>query len=117
MRVDAGIRPHQEVSPHFDPLLAKLIVFGATRQQAIERGRRALEEFVLTGPATTIPFHRALLEEPDFLEGRISTHFIADHPALMERTGAFAGRPSPLEPLYGNGELAAIAAAAAVSQP
>ena len=117
VRVDAGIRPHQEVSPHFDPLLAKLIVFGATRQQAIERGRRALEEFVLTGPATTIPFHRALLEEPDFLEGRISTHFIADHPALMERTGAFAGRPSPLEPLYGNGELAAIAAAAAVSQP
>jgi len=117
VRVDAGIRPHQEVSPHFDPLLAKLIVFGATRQQAIERGRRALEEFVLTGPATTIPFHRALLEEPDFLEGRISTHFIADHPALMERTGAFARRPSPLEPLYGNGELAAIAAAAAVSQP
>src|SRR5438270_3765814 len=117
VRVDAGIRPHQEVSPHFDPLLAKLIVFGATRQQAIERGRRALEEFVLTGPATTIPFHRALLEEPDFLEGRISTHFIADHPALMERTGAFARQPSPLEPLYGNGELAAIAAAAAVSQP
>ena len=117
VRVDAGIRPHQEVSPHFDPLLAKLVVLGPDRRQAIERGRRALEEFVLSGPATTIPFHRALLEEPDFLEGRLSTHFIADHPALMERTRAFAQQPSPLEPLYGNGEVAAIAAAVAVSQP
>ena len=117
VRVDAGIRPHQDVSPHFDPLLAKLVVLGPDRRQAIERGRRALEEFVLSGPATTIPFHRALLEEPDFLEGRLSTHFIPDHPALMERTRAFAQQSSPLEPLYGSEEVAAIAAAVAVSQP
>jgi acetyl-CoA carboxylase biotin carboxylase subunit len=115
VRVDGGIRPHQEVSPHFDPLLAKLIVFAQDRETAIERGRRALQEFVLTGPATTIPFHRALLEEPDFFDGKISTHFIADHPALMERTRAFAQQPSPLEPLYGNEEVAAIAASAATS--
>jgi acetyl-CoA carboxylase biotin carboxylase subunit len=116
VRVDAGIRPHQEVSSHFDSLLAKLIVHGADRDQAIGRARRSLEEFVLTGPPTTIPFHRALLEEPDFIEGLISTHFIADHPSLLERTRGFAQEHSPLEPLYGAQEVAAIAAAVAISQ-
>ncbi len=107
VRVDSGIGPRQEISPHFDSLIAKLIVWGADREQAIGRGRRALQEFVLSGPATTIPFHRAVLEEPDFIEGRISTHFIEAHPALIDRTRAFAAEASPLEPLYGNQELAA----------
>src|SRR5207248_1314400 len=69
VRVDGGIRPHQEVSPHFDSLLLKLIVSGQDREAAIGRGRRALGELVLTGPKTTVPLHRALLEEPDFLNG------------------------------------------------
>ncbi|HYM51604.1 MAG TPA: acetyl-CoA carboxylase biotin carboxylase subunit [Candidatus Limnocylindrales bacterium] len=116
VRVDAGIRPHQDVSPHFDPMLAKLIVFAEDRQTAIARGRRALEEFVLTGPATTIPFHRALLEEPDFLEGNLSTHFIEDHPSVMERTRILAAQRSPMEPLYGSEEIAAIVAGIAASQ-
>jgi acetyl/propionyl-CoA carboxylase alpha subunit len=114
VRVDSGVRPHQEVSPHFDSLLLKLIVWGLDRDQAVGRSRRALAEFVLTGPKTTIPFHRAMLEEEDFLKGRISTHFIADHPSLLQRTRAFAAETSPLEPLYGSPELAAAMAAAVV---
>jgi acetyl-CoA carboxylase biotin carboxylase subunit len=114
VRVDSGIRPHQEVSPHFDSLLLKLIVWADSRESAIGRGRRALQEFVLTGPKTTIPFHRALLEEPDFVNGRISTSFIQDHPSLVEKTKAFDREVSPFDSLYGAGEVAAAIAAAVV---
>src|SRR5438552_882854 len=114
VRVDSGIRPHQEVSPHFDSLLLKLIVWADNRESAIGRGRRALQEFVLTGPKTTIPFHRALLEEPDFINGDISTSFIQDHPGLLEKTREFEKEPSPLESLYGGGEVAAANAASVV---
>ena len=115
VRVDSGIRPHQDVSPHFDSLLLKLIVFAADRSAAIGRGRRALGELVLTGPRTTVPFHRAILDEPDFIEGQISTGFIEAHPALMERAREFAAQRSPLEPLFGGGEVAAAIAAGVVA--
>ena len=114
VRVDSGIRPHQEISPYFDSLLLKLIVWADDRESAIGRGRRALQEFVLTGPKTTIAFHRALLEEPDFVSGRISTSFIQDHPSLLEKTREFDKEPSPFEPLYGAGEVAAAIAAGVV---
>ena len=114
VRVDSGIRPHQEISPHFDSLLLKLIVYADNRASAIGRGRRALQEFVLTGPKTTIPFHRALLEEPDFVNGRIATSFIQDHPSLVERTRAFDQEVSPFDSLYGGGEVAAAIAAGVV---
>lgn len=115
VRVDAGIRPHQDVSPHFDSLLAKLIVFAEDRAATIDRGKRALQEFVLTGPKTTIPFHRAILEETDFRDGRVSTGFIPDHPGLMDRARKFASEPSPMEQLYGGGEVAAAIAAGMVA--
>ena len=114
VRVDSGIRPHQEISPHFDSLLLKLIVYADNRESAIGRGRRALQEFVLSGPKTTIPFHRALLEEPDFINGRISTSFIQDHPSLLDKTKAFDQEVSPFESLYGSGELAAAIVAGVV---
>jgi acetyl/propionyl-CoA carboxylase alpha subunit len=98
------------VPPNYDSLIAKLIVHAETRQSAIERGRRALAEFVLTGPSTTIPFHRAILDEPDFGTGRISTGFIPDHPALIAHTRTLAAQRSPLEPLYGGAEIAAAIA-------
>ncbi|HET9848551.1 MAG TPA: acetyl-CoA carboxylase biotin carboxylase subunit, partial [Candidatus Dormibacteraeota bacterium] len=67
-----------------------------------------------TGPKTTVPFHRALLDEPDFLNGRISTGFIQEHPGLLERTRKFDAEVSPLEPLYGGAEVAAAIAAGVV---
>src|SRR5437667_7340575 len=116
VRVDSGIRPHQEISPHFDSLLLKLIVWAEDRDAAVGRGRRALQEMVLTGPKTTVPFHPALLEEADFLKGRISTSFIQEHPGLLEKTKAFDAQGSPLESLYGGGEVAAAIAAAVIDR-
>jgi acetyl-CoA/propionyl-CoA carboxylase biotin carboxyl carrier protein len=66
IRLDAGVRSGSFVPPQFDSLLAKLIVTGADRQQALRRARRALAEMSITGVATVLPFHRAVLESPDF---------------------------------------------------
>jgi acetyl-CoA/propionyl-CoA carboxylase biotin carboxyl carrier protein len=66
VRVDAGFRKDDSIGGNFDSLLAKLIVTGATREQAIERAKRALAEFKVEGLATALPFHRAILEDPNF---------------------------------------------------
>lgn len=68
VRVDAGFRNGDVIGGNFDSLLAKLIVTGATRKEAIERARRALAEFEVGGLATALPFHRAILEDPAFTE-------------------------------------------------
>jgi acetyl-CoA/propionyl-CoA carboxylase biotin carboxyl carrier protein len=69
VRVDSGVRAGDEVSGLYDPLLAKLVVRDVDRERARLRMLRALEEFVVEGPATLISFHRALLESPCFIEG------------------------------------------------
>src|SRR5216117_818558 len=84
VRMDSGFGPGSEVPPNYDSLVAKLIVHGADRAEAIARARRALREYVVAGPATTIPFHRAILDNPDFRAGNLSTRFIEDHPQLIE---------------------------------
>ena len=66
IRLDTGVRSGSFVAPQFDSLLAKLIVTGADRQQALRRARRALAEMSITGVATVLPFHRAVLESPAF---------------------------------------------------
>ena len=66
VRVDSGITTGDIITGSFDSLLAKLIVTGATRKDAIEKARRALKEFEITGLPTVIPFHRAIVEEPAF---------------------------------------------------
>jgi acetyl-CoA/propionyl-CoA carboxylase biotin carboxyl carrier protein len=77
VRVDAGFKNGDTIGGNFDSLLAKLIVTGATRKEAIERARRALAEFEVDGLATAIPFHRAILEDPAYTENfRIYTSYI-----------------------------------------
>ncbi|MFD8219380.1 MULTISPECIES: acetyl/propionyl/methylcrotonyl-CoA carboxylase subunit alpha [Streptomyces] len=66
VRLDAGVESGSVIGPAWDSLLAKLIVTGATREQALERARRALAEFEVEGMATAIPFHRAVVEDPAF---------------------------------------------------
>jgi acetyl-CoA/propionyl-CoA carboxylase biotin carboxyl carrier protein len=68
VRVDAGFTQGDVIGGNFDSLLAKLIVTGSTRKQAIERARRALAEFEVGGLATALPFHRAIVEDPAFTE-------------------------------------------------
>jgi acetyl-CoA carboxylase biotin carboxylase subunit len=84
VRWDGGIAPGSTVGLHYDPLLAKLIVHAETREAAIRRMRRALDELVLTGVSTTVPFHRAVLREPDFTAGRLTIHYVDEHPDLLE---------------------------------
>ncbi|WP_278315379.1 acetyl/propionyl/methylcrotonyl-CoA carboxylase subunit alpha [Lolliginicoccus levis] len=67
VRVDSGVEAGSIIGGQFDSMLAKLIVTGATRQEALERSRRALAEFVVDGMATVIPFHRAVIEDPAFI--------------------------------------------------
>ncbi|HEX7707783.1 MAG TPA: acetyl-CoA carboxylase biotin carboxylase subunit [Thermoanaerobaculia bacterium] len=76
VRVDTHIYRDYVVPPHYDSLLAKLIVRGRDRLDAIARGRRALEQFVVEGVKTTIPLHRAILQNEQFIRGDISTRFM-----------------------------------------
>ncbi|MDQ6877214.1 MAG: acetyl-CoA carboxylase biotin carboxylase subunit [Candidatus Dormibacteraeota bacterium] len=113
VRVDSGFGPGSDVPPNYDSLLAKLIVHGNDRAEAIARAGRALREFVVVGPATTISYHRAILDSPDFRSGQLSTRFIDDHPELLDKAKGFAGDTSPFD--YGADPRHVAAAAAAVA--
>jgi acetyl-CoA carboxylase, biotin carboxylase subunit len=76
VRVDTHIYRDYNVPPHYDSLLAKLVVRGKDRAETIARGRRALEQFVVEGVKTTIPLHRAILNNEQFIRGDISTRFM-----------------------------------------
>ena len=76
VRVDTHIYRDYNVPPHYDSLLAKLIVRGKDRTETLGRARRALEQFVVEGVKTTIPLHRAILNNEQFIRGEISTRFM-----------------------------------------
>ena len=77
VRIDAGFDHGHTIGSHFDSLLAKLIVTGSTREEAIDRARRALREFDIGGLATALPFHRAIVEDPNFTKDfKVYTSYI-----------------------------------------
>ena len=78
VRVDSWIQPSAKVSQYYDNLMAKLVVWGADRDEAIQRGKRALREYVISGVRSTIPAHLAVLEHEDFLAGRHHTKWMED---------------------------------------
>lgn len=78
VRVDSGLYAGYKVPPYYDSMIAKLIVYGTTRQGALRRLRRALEEFVIEGPTTTIPLHQALLDDPEFQNGQYTIKWLED---------------------------------------
>src|SRR3954454_20829507 len=78
VRVDSGLYAGYRVPPYYDSMIAKLIVYGTTRQGAIRRLRRALEEFVIEGVKTTIPLHQALLDEPEFQAGEYTIKWLEE---------------------------------------
>ena len=95
VRVDAGFKNGDTIGGNFDSLLAKLIVTGATRKEAIERARRALAEFEVAGLATAIPFHRAILQDPSFTEEfRVYTNYIENE--FKNEIPAFAPTVTPI---------------------
>jgi acetyl-CoA carboxylase biotin carboxylase subunit len=100
IRYDGGVCAGWNVPVHYDPLLAKLVAWGATRNEATRRMARALDEFRIDGVRTSIPFHRKIMDHPAFVAGDLHTGFLDEHPELMQ-----IGRDSWLE------EIALIAAA------
>jgi acetyl-CoA carboxylase biotin carboxylase subunit len=84
VRWDGGIQEGFEVSLHYDPLLAKLIVHAPTRDAAIARMTRALDELVVVGVDTSAPFHRHVMEEADFRAGNLSIRYLEEHPSLVD---------------------------------
>ena len=83
MRWDGGYELGDEVTLFYDSLLGKLIAWGVTRDEAIRRMRRALDEFVVAGVPTSLPFHRRLLADAAFVRGEIDTQFLERRPDLM----------------------------------
>ncbi len=79
VRVDTGVQEGGEISMHYDSMIAKLIVHGKDRQDAIDKMREALNGFVIRGISSNIPFQAALLAHPDFVSGNFNTGFIAEH--------------------------------------
>ena len=98
VRIDSGVRMGYIIPPHYDPMIAKLMVWGRNRQEAIARMRRALSEYIITGVKTNIAFHKAVMQDEAFIKGDISTRFIEERniiskiPAILERDRAKEAR-------------------------
>jgi acetyl-CoA carboxylase, biotin carboxylase subunit len=82
IRVDTGVYPGFEITPYYDPMIAKLIVWGETRGQAILRMRRALEEYRIVGVRTNIPFHQMMMDSHRFMGGQYDTRFVEERFAI-----------------------------------
>jgi len=78
VRIDSGVVIFSEVPIYYDPLIAKLIVWGKNREEAISRAKRALEEYRVSGVDTTIGFHRTIMDNERFIKGDISTKFLEE---------------------------------------
>ncbi|HLJ74649.1 MAG TPA: acetyl-CoA carboxylase biotin carboxylase subunit [Thermoanaerobaculia bacterium] len=78
VRVDTAAYRDYVIPPHYDSMIAKLIVYGKDREESIARGRRALDLFIIEGVKTSIPLHRKILDDPRFIRGDISTRFMEE---------------------------------------
>ena len=103
IRVDSGVREQSEVSIYYDPMVAKLAVWGRTREEAIDRLARTLDEYTITGITTTLPFFRDVVGDQEFIAGKLDTGFI---PRFNERQALKTAPTSEVE-----SDLALIAAA------
>ncbi|HEV8243034.1 MAG TPA: biotin carboxylase N-terminal domain-containing protein, partial [Nitrospirales bacterium] len=84
VRIDGMAYKDYTIPPYYDALLAKLVVRGRTWEETVSRARRSLEEFVLRGMKTTIPFMKRIMEEPDFQAGRFDTSYLETHPEVFD---------------------------------
>ncbi|CEI84102.1 acetyl-CoA carboxylase biotin carboxylase subunit [Oceanobacillus oncorhynchi subsp. incaldanensis] len=85
VRVDSGAYSGYRIPPYYDSMIAKLIVYASTRNEAVERMKRALEEFVVEGVHTTIPFQYQIMSHPVFKEGDFNTNFLTEYPIIEEK--------------------------------
>jgi pyruvate carboxylase subunit A len=121
VRVDSGVYTHYSIPPFYDPMISKLVSWGKDRNEAIERMRRALYEYVIIGVKTNIPFHMAVMENPRYVQGELDTGFIDRESGLLhdirrivEQADSLGERLPQL--ISEKKKIAAIAAVAAVTQ-
>lgn len=93
VRVDTGVYPGFEISPYYDSLISKLIVWGETRAEAILRMRRALEEYKIVGVRTNIPFHQNLMDSHRFMGGQFDTRFVEERFSMEAAEEGKSPRP------------------------
>lgn len=84
VRVDSFVYPGYKIPPYYDSMVAKLIVHGKTRTEAIDRMKRALDEYFIEGIKTTLPFHQRMMTHPVFLSGDFNTKFLENYPIMEE---------------------------------
>ncbi|MBP1950389.1 acetyl-CoA carboxylase biotin carboxylase subunit [Virgibacillus litoralis] len=85
VRIDSAAYPGYSIPPFYDSMIAKLITYGPTRQEAINRMKRSLDEFVVEGVDTTIPFHRLIMDNDVFVKGDFNTKFLEDNPIVQKK--------------------------------
>jgi pyruvate carboxylase subunit A len=121
VRVDDGVYTNYTIPPYYDPMISKLVVWGRERNEAIRRMKRALYEYVIVGIKTNIPFHKAVMENPRFVEGELETHFIDRETTLLDDMKAIIEREMTLEKKLihvfdDKKRIAAISAVSAITQ-
>ncbi len=123
VRVDDGITSGSQVSPYYDPMLAKVITWGHDRAEAIAKMERALQDTAVLGVTTNIPYLLAILREPHFRQGQTSTSYLADHMAGWQPDSAVSEEAwlgaAVFELLQGagKGQTGAAAAVSTTAQP
>lgn len=88
VRVDTHVYSGYTIPPNYDSMISKLIVYARSRDEVIAKMKRALDEYVIEGIKTTIPFHQRLLSHPDFIKGDFTTKFLEEHDILKEEEPA-----------------------------
>ncbi|MCX7991956.1 MAG: acetyl-CoA carboxylase biotin carboxylase subunit [Proteobacteria bacterium] len=86
VRLDGAVYQGYTIPPYYDSMIVKLIVYGRTWEETVSRLKRALDEYVIRGIKTTIPFYKKIVSDPDFLKGNIDTWFIDKKPHLLDYT-------------------------------
>jgi pyruvate carboxylase subunit A len=120
IRVDSGVYTRYTIPSIYDPMISKLIAWGRDRDEARTRMQRALYEYIISGVKTNIPFHKAVMENPRFIKGELSTHFIENETTLLDDMKKIIVREKPLEEKLtkifdDNKKIAALAAVAMVT--
>jgi acetyl/propionyl-CoA carboxylase alpha subunit len=94
VRVDDGFEEGMEIPIHYDPMIAKLITHGATREEAMDRMERAIDDYAISGVETTLGFCRYVMGHKAFRSGNYDTHFVRDHFKPTDLEGTDAGEAS-----------------------
>jgi pyruvate carboxylase subunit A len=121
VRVDSGVYTRFTIPHYYDPMISKLVVWGRDRAESIIRMRRALYEYIVVGVTTNIPFHKAVMENPRFVSGDLSTTFIEHETTLIEDMKKIMAREKPHEEklsqiFESKKKIAAVAAVTAIAQ-